>query len=392
MRRAVVLGLVTAVVGGVVASVPATGATHGPSAYRNAAGSYSGPGGVTLGSPTTVRTVSSPTVSDTARPTEDRVTITVKDNAGSVVALAISVTPPGATTATRSVACVSASLPVRSGTVVEVTPVAGLCPDGRSSIPRSGTVQMSWHRYLPVPKSAPRFAAPSQRFAVLIGIRDYGGNTASTYGGTGDVNAVRAALLASGWASANIRMVTDGAATATGIRNAMAWLAAHSTSKSFSLLHYSGHVCIASRGPCASGHTYLWSYDNKFIPESEVVTRMKAVKGYQWLDVSGCEGGAFDAGYHASNRMFTGSSHGNETSYEEPRWGQSVWTGLAWDRGYRSGYADPKGKPNHATIAQLANYGIRETAGYTAHQKPGVQHPVMAGGSTAWTLTAPPGG
>ena len=392
MRRAVVLGLVTAVVGGVVATVPASGATHGPSAYRSATASYTRPGGITLGSASSVRTISPAPAKDVARTSEDRVTITVKDTASAVVALAITVTPAGATTGTRSVACNSASLPVRKGTVVEVTPLAGLCPDGRMSLPHYGTVHLSWHRYLPLPKPKAKGAPPSDRFAVLIGIRDYAGGTESTVGGTGDVNAVRSALLGSGWLSSHILMITDSNATAAGIRNGMSWLAAHSSSKTFSLLHYSGHVCIASRGPCASGHTFLWSYDNQFLPESEVVSRMKAVRGYQWLDVSGCEAGAFDAGYHASNRLFTGSSQHNETSYEEPSWGESVWTGLTWDRGYLQGLADPGGRRLHATIGQMTGYGVRQTAAATSNQNPGTQHPVVAGGSSFWTLSAPPGG
>lgn len=392
MRRALVFGLVGALSGGVVATLPASGAVHGASAYRQASASYSRPGGVTLGTPTTVHTLSSPTAQDVARASEDRVAITVTDRQSTVVALAISVTPAGSSTATRSVACNSTSIAVRPGTLVEVTPVAGLCPDGQRSIPRTGTVLMTWHRYLPPPKPKAKGAAPSQRFAVLIGIRDYAGGTESTVGGIGDVNAVRSALLRSGWLSSNILMITDSRATATGIRNAMSWLASHSSSKTFSLLHFSGHVCIASRGPCASGHTYLWSHDNAFIPENEVVSRMKAIKGYQWLDVSGCEAGGFDAGYHAANRLFTGSSQGNETSYEEPAWGQSVWTGLAWDRGYLQGLADPTGRQVHATISQLAAYGSRETAAYTSHQNPGTQHPKVAGGSSSWTLSAPPGG
>lgn len=392
MRRAVVVGLATAVIGGVIAGLPAQGATHGPSAYRSAAADYSRPGGVSLGSSTTMRTVSSPTARDVARSTEDSVTITVKDRGTSVVALAVAVTPPGASTATRSLACNSAVIPVRAGTAVEVTPLAGLCSDGRSSVPRTGTVTMIWHRYLPLPKPKIKSAAPSQRFAVLIGIHRYAGGTEPTVGGAGDVNAVRSALLRSGWLSSHILMVTDGQATATGIRNGMTWLAQHSSSKTFSLLHYSGHVCIASRGPCASGHTFLWSYDNKFIPESEVVSRMKAVRGYQWLDISGCEAGAFDSGYHSASRLFTGSSRGSETSYEEPHWGESVWTGLAWDRGYLQGLADSHGRQVHATIGQLITYGAQQTAAYTANQNPGVQHPVVAGGAGSWNLSAPPGG
>ena len=172
----------------------------------------------------------------------------------------------------------------------------------------------------------------------------------------------------------------------------MDWLAAQSDPRTFSLLHYSGHVCIASRGPCASGHTYLWSQDNRFIAETEVVERMKRVQGYQWLDVSGCEGGAFDADYHSATRLFTGASQPTETSYEEPKWNESVWSALTWDQGYNQGLADPGGTAMHATIAQMASFGVREAANYTSRQAKGPQHPVFAGGDRSWSLTAPPGG
>jgi hypothetical protein len=39
---------------------------------------------------------------------------------------------------------------VGSGTVVEATPVAGTCSNGRVSGPRGGTITMSFHRK-PVP-------------------------------------------------------------------------------------------------------------------------------------------------------------------------------------------------------------------------------------------------
>ena len=364
------------------------------SAYRHSSGDYTASGGTTLGSTTSVSTVTRPPVADTARAGEDHVTITARDSASIAVALAVDVTSTDTGASTRTLACNALTLRVHAGSTVAVTPLTGRCPDGRLSTPRKGTIDLTFHRVIrPKPQVTPKnIAPPSLRFAVIIGIKDYAGGTEDTIGGQGDVLAVRRALLGSGWMSSHILTVTEQDASANGIRSAMEWLAAHSDARTFSLLHYSGHVCVASRGPCASGHTYLWSQDNRFIPETEVVARMKQVQGHQWLDLSGCEGGAFDAGYHSANRLFTASSQPSETSYEEPKWNESVWSGLTWDQGYNQGLADSSGQAMHATIAQMASFGVREAARYTAKQSRGAQHPVLAGGDGSWSLSAPPGG
>lgn len=384
MRR--LLGSACAVA--VLVASPVLAASSGPTAvYRHIAGDYTMTGGATAGSGTAVLT-GAPTVSDTARATEDRVTVAARDDAGSAVALSVQVTSTDGTS-TQTVTCDDLTLPVSQGVTVQATPLTGTCPDGRTSIPRTGTIDLSFrHLVLPAKKGV---ASPANRWAVLIGIQKYANGTEPTVGGVGDVQAVRNALLGSGWSSSHILMVTDGAATASGIRSALSWLVAHSTPSTFSLLHYSGHICIASRGPCASGHTYLWSQDNRFLPENEIAGTMKQVQGHAWLDISGCEGGAFDVGFHSASRLFTSSSKASETSYEEPRWHESVWSGLAWDQGYNQGMADTYGRAHQATIGQVAAFGAQEAARYTGKQSAGAQHPVVAGGSGAWTLTEPPG-
>lgn len=386
-RRLLGLACATALLG--VAPVLAS-----TSVYRHATSDYTSSGGTTLGSSASVSTLAGPTLTDTARPGEDRVAVTARDRASTSVALAVDVAPADGSSPSRTLACNAITLRVTAGSTVSVTPLTGRCSDGRLSTPRAGTIDLAFHRVVRAQHPAVRrpVAPPSLRFAVLIGIKDYAGSTEDTVGGDGDVLAVRRALLGAGWLPSHLLTVTDQAASADGIRAAMDWLAAHSDPRTFSLLHYSGHVCIASRGPCASGHTYLWSQDNRFIPETEVVARMKNVQGHQWLDLSGCEGGAFDAGYHSATRLFTGSSQPSETSYEEPKWNESVWSGLTWDQGYNQGHADVSGTAMHATIAQMASYGVREAANYTSKQARGPQHPVLAGGDGSWSLTAPPGG
>jgi hypothetical protein len=347
---------------------------------------YSAPAGYTTGDGAAL--FGAATATATTQADEDRVAVSAHDRGGEV-ALVVDLTTPDGTT-TRQVTCTGLTTAVTPGTTVAATPVSGRCRDGHVSVPRGGDVTLAFHKRFVRPRPVRHIAPPSMRWAVLIGIGDYAGRTHSTVGANGDVTTIRAALLAVGWRNDHILVLRDSQATAQGIRWAMSWLAARSTTRTFSLLHFSGHVCIASRGPCSSGHAYLWAQDNRFISDTEVRSRMRQVRGYSWLDVAGCEAGAFDL--HSSNRLFTASSRANETSYESPEWRQSYWTGLIWARGFSQGQADDKRARHRATIYEMAKYGQRFAPRMTARGERGPQHPVMTGGSRTWTLYAPPGG
>ncbi|GAC1439953.1 MAG: hypothetical protein NVSMB55_02940 [Mycobacteriales bacterium] len=240
----------------------------------------------------------------------------------------------------------------------------------------------------PVTRPAPPHpVSPAYRWAVVVGIQDYAGDTHPTFGGRGDTNAVRTALLRSGWRSDHILTLVDGQASGHAINAAMAWLAARSGPDTFSLFHFSGHVCIASRGPCAPGHAYLWSQDNQFLSESTVRTALGRVHGQAWFDFAGCEAGALDAGLSSPTRLVTGSSQASETAYEEPTWHESVWAGLVWDRAFLHGQAGTA--PAAATIGQMVAYGRTQAAQLTATQSAGTQHPYVAGGDLTQTLYEP---
>jgi hypothetical protein len=347
--------------------------------------SYQLPAGETTG--TGAYVWGSPTATDTAQADEDAVTVGGVDRGGPL-ALAVDLTHKGATT--RSVVCAPLRLPVSKGDTVAATALVGRCPDGTLSAPLGGEVTMTFHKRKLKPKPRPLGAPPELRWAVLVGINDYAGRTHSTVGGLGDVSVIRKALLTAGWRSDHILVVKGDQASRANIRWAFGWLAQHSSSRSFSLFHFSGHVCIASRGSCPSGHAYLWAQDNGFIPETEVRSRMSQVRGYSWLDIAGCEAGAFDL--HSSKRLFTASSRADETSYESPDWKQSYWSGLVWDRGFLKGYADDKGKAHRATIGEMVAYGKRQAPVLTRKGQRGPQHPVVLGGRSSWTLYLPPGG
>jgi hypothetical protein len=237
------------------------------------------------------------------------------------------------------------------------------------------------------PELATPTIGPAERWAVLVGVQDYAGDTHPTYGSRGDINAIRTALLGSGWRSDHILTLLDCQASGQAITAAMSWLADHSGPTTFSLFHFSGHACIARRGPCGAGHTYLWSQDNTFIPERQVGALLGRVQGQAWFDFAGCETGAFDAGLSSPKRLVTGASQANETAYEVPAWNESVWTGLVWDHAFLQGQAGTA--PGKATIGQMVAYGKTQAPHFTAGQGPGPQHPYVAGGDPSQTLYAP---
>jgi hypothetical protein len=350
-------------------------------ATRTVQGSYNSPGGIDTSA--TDPTVTSPGPLHTSKTPENEARVTVTDDSGRPVAIHVEYQPRSSTARISRMYCgKSPTIWIAPGSAVRVTPMAGTCPDGSASLPTSGTIAIVFTR--PV---APPSIAPAQRWAVLIGVQDYAGTTHSTYGARGDVNAIRTALLRSGWRSDHIQTLLDGQATGQAVINAMAWLADHSSAGTFSLFHFSGHVCISSRGGCPPGHTYLWGYDNRFIPESTVGAVLNAVQGRAWFDFAGCEAGAFDVGLHSAKRLVTGSSQANETAYEQPDWNESVWSGLVWDQAFLQGKAGAK--PGKATIGQMVAYGKANAPRVTAKQAAGPQHPYVAGGDPTQSLYAP---
>jgi hypothetical protein len=213
-------------------------------------------------------------------------------------------------------------------------------------------------------------------WAVVIGIQKYQGRTHATLGGEGDAAAFMDVLGRAGWPSDHILELVDGAATAGNIRQAMQWLTAHSGPDTFTLFHYSGHVCIASTGPCASGHMHLWSVDNQFISDDEVGNNLRGLQGQAWVDIAGCEAAAFDKGISNGQRLFTGSSQANEKSYEHPDWHESVWTGLSIDQGMLQGQADSNGD-HRVTVREAVRWAQPRAAQITQGQSQGAQHPVI---------------
>jgi hypothetical protein len=229
--------------------------------------------------------------------------------------------------------------------------------------------------------ASPAFVAdPANSWAVLVGVSNYNSPTHPTYGGDGDVAAFHALLNQAGWPDSHILMLTDQAAPAELIRQAIHWLVAHSAQNTFSIFHYSGHVYQAS------GHEFMWGVDNNFIRDDEFSALLNPIAGRAWVDISGCEAAGFDRGLSGPYRFFTGSSMTDEKSYENPAWHESVWTGLTVDQGMMQHQAGR----GPLTIQSVVAWSQQQAASMTASQQPhGPQHPYATGGDMPWYLGPP---
>jgi hypothetical protein len=227
--------------------------------------------------------------------------------------------------------------------------------------------------------------AGGDRYALVIGIDHFQGNTRPNTGAVGDANLVKSALLQAGWSSDHIRVLTDSAATKSAILDGLGWLAGHSSPTSFSVFAYSGHVK-------QSGSTeYLWPTDNQFIPDTELATGLRAVKGYLWADISGCESAGFNEGLAGPKTLFTAASQENEKGYElSPELHSSVFTNLLVDKGL----IQKQGDTNHdgrVSIQEAFAWAASHAPTLTANESNGPQHPYLAGGDgTEWFLDGGP--
>ena len=236
-------------------------------------------------------------------------------------------------------------------------------------------------------------AASDERWAVLVGVNDYAGRTVDTHGSIGDVRDLRQVLVAAGWPESNIVELTDRHASAASIRDALRWLAAKSSSGSMSVFHYSGHVKQLGGDRDRDGEAldeYLWAWDNRFIADRELAESLRRVQGKVWVDIAGCEAAGFDDGLSGPRHLFTASSREVEKSYEQPAWGNSVYSGLMIDQGMlrRGAQADADGR---ISIQSAFAYAAERAPRVTANQSHGPQHPVIAGGDgQPWHLAPPP--
>jgi hypothetical protein len=232
------------------------------------------------------------------------------------------------------------------------------------------------------------------RWALIIGIDHFQGRTRPNVGAVGDARDFANMLTANGFPADHIRVLTDGAATAAGIRDGLRWLQSHATPRTFSVFHYSGHTKLFDGDRDRDGERideYLWPHDNSFISDAEASAALRAIPGWLWADFSGCEAAGFDDKLSGPNRLVTGASQENEKAYEHPKWQNSVFTGLLADQGVLQKQADANNS-GRVSITEAFAFAARRAPEVTANQHPaGPQHPYIAGGDgSEWFLQAPP--
>jgi hypothetical protein len=243
----------------------------------------------------------------------------------------------------------------------------------------------------PTAHAAPPYG--TDKWALLVGVDHFSGKTRSNVGGVGDVQDINQLLINSGWPQDHIRTLTDGAATQQAIREGLRWLVDNSGPNSFSVFHYSGHTKQVSRDPDGDGEAvdeFLWPTDNRFISDFELAQSMNALRGWAWIDLSGCEGAGLADNIATDRHLVTASSQETEKSYENADWHNSVWTFFMVDQGMLQGGADSN-RDGRVTLTEAWGWAAHQAAQYTNGQKNGPQHAFMAGGDgTEWLLNPPP--
>ena len=226
--------------------------------------------------------------------------------------------------------------------------------------------------------------AGAEKWALIVGVDRYQGKTRPNSGSVGDAEEVRAALVRAGWPSDHIRVLTDGAAHAAAVRDGLQWLVDRSSDRSSVVFHYSGHVKQTGRTE------FLWPHDNKLIADSELAGYLNRLRGWAWINISGCEAAGFDEGVSGPRRLFTASSEAHEKSYElPPEHRNSVFTSLMVDEAMLQGKGDAN-RDGRVSVNEGFRYAADRAPGITARQKQGPQHPRLAGGDgSEWFLDPP---
>jgi hypothetical protein len=236
-------------------------------------------------------------------------------------------------------------------------------------------------------------AANAEKRALIIGVSAYEPPTVPTFGGTNDAQDMRDLLVRNGWSDGNIRLLVDGDATGDAIRSGMDWLVDSSTSSSFSVFHYSGHTKQMESGhddgDAEAWDEYLWSVDNEFISDGEFGERMRALRGYAWINVSNCESAGFDDGISSSNRLVTAASQEDQKGYERSDTRRSIYTGLL-TQGFQLDDADTD-RNRVVSIQEAFTHAAELAPQQSADGEYGPQDPYMAGGdNTQWLLKSAP--
>lgn len=240
----------------------------------------------------------------------------------------------------------------------------------------SGTSSSWINKYYPKQAAATQASDPATHFwALIIGINDYSGSTASNVGSRQDAESLSSYLQKLGWRSDHILLLRDLPATASHIVDAIRWLASKTDSSSTAVFHYAGHENWRPSSSEDTGREVaIWASDNKMIYEKALGKELGRVRAaHMWLDFATCRAAGFDeAGMVTSGRVLTYSSTKGEYSYEDPKLHHSVFGWFLINQSL----IGKKGNTNHdntITVEEAFAYAKPNVSSYTN----GAQHPVM---------------
>ena len=214
-------------------------------------------------------------------------------------------------------------------------------------------------------------------WALLIGINHYSAPTEDNVGSRPDAEALRSYLLSLGWRDDHILLLTDTAATASRIIQAIRWLASKTDESSVVVFHYSGHERPFSNDPDRDGErrdVALWASDNNLIIDGTLGRELGKVRASRmWLHFAACRAGGFsDPVTVKVGRVATYSSPESELSYEDKGLRHSVFGYYVIAQGMRRGAGD-RNRDGVVTVQEAFAFARPHTTRYTD----GRQHPMM---------------
>jgi hypothetical protein len=211
----------------------------------------------------------------------------------------------------------------------------------------------------------------THHWAVIIGVNDYVGPTGNTFGSVPDALVLRDILLARGWRSDHVLVLTDRMGDHDRTVRALEWLARKTDERSTVVVSSSGH--IRHKG----GRTGLWPADNQFIWSEDLGRMLGAIRAERmWITFQGCHAGGLAApGIEGPGRVVTYSSPVTQKSFEDPETQHSLQGFYVFAEGIRDGWGDADGD-GRVSVQEAWAWGAPRAEIRSA----GLQSPVLVDG------------
>jgi hypothetical protein len=152
-----------------------------------------------------------------------------------------------------------------------------------------------------------------QVVSLVIGVNDYGDPEINLVSSVNDAHAVDDALAASGVPDADRTVLTDKAATATNIRNAIREFVARATHAKTAVFFFAGHA-----RKLAIGREAILAADGEQIQDTELAALLAPASRPMWIGMATCYGGGFDE-LLAPGRVLTAAADANSEAYESDK-------------------------------------------------------------------------